>query len=161
MLESFRKRLFLDAANIVIEDIREGLKNTWIKLFTDPQALPDRETARQALLSRPEWGAFREKAGEHTKAEFLRGQFDAVVDDLTGGTASIQFGRGTWLERMDAKPVFNRVVNEWTTLEDSGIRASQKLRAVVRALVRRIASEPKFLPDDLREVRDLILARTK
>jgi len=159
VLKAFRKRLYFDAANQVIVKIREDNKANWITLFEKQSELPDAETARRRLVEHPAFTrkstAFKKQIGRRA----IKARFNEVLLGLTGGKDSLEFGYGTWLERLRAKPVWKAVANQCFKVVDRDgreIRGAEKAKHVALALVRRPLADQ---PDDFQTLHRMISRR--
>jgi hypothetical protein len=153
------ERLYLDAANQVIAEVREANKENWIEFFTNTAELSDPTTARKKLVERPEFGKKRTALEKSTGREELGARFDEILSQMTGGANALAHDRGNWLERIRAKKVWRTVANQCFDVLDRGgreVRGAEKEKEVALALVRLPLDHQ---PEDFQELHRLIAAR--
>jgi hypothetical protein len=99
------RRLFMDAANIVITELRERSKRKWISLFDRPADFPDREQSLVQLTSRLEYQTWSQEMSQVMAKEALSRQFEETLNVLMGGKQELEFDSGSWLERTRGKEI--------------------------------------------------------
>lgn len=100
-LESLgRRHVFRAAANMVIQQVREEQKSSWVQGFR--QELTSADEARQALLALPAWGARAASVPDALRPDRLAACFDEALTRLTDGQEPPRVGRGAWLESSPA-----------------------------------------------------------
>lgn len=154
-------RLFLDAANAVIISIREDQKQNWIGLFPNPSEFKTEAESLTRLCERAEL-AERKKAVARsvTKTEIGK-RLRKILQDMTGGTIPLEYGRGNWLQRVRGKKILQQIVSTCCTVKDTDgrqVQGSARLNEVVKALVRQDMSRQ---PEDFHQLHDLIKTRVE
>jgi hypothetical protein len=155
------RRIYLDAANQVIVEVREENKDVWIELFHGPEGLDTAAKARRSLVERPEFAKKRRQLGGLTSSERLGRRFDEVLNELMDGARAPEIGRGTWMARVGAKPIWKTVANQcFQVLDRDGgaLQGAEKARQVALALVSKPLEEQ---PADFRELHRLVTARVR
>lgn len=151
--------LYMSAANLVIEKVRETLKRKWIEQFTDARAFRNSETALRLLLGRPEFSGQQAKFADATRQDALRRDFSEVLEMLTGGREPLAWDCGRWLSLLPAKEMFAAVMQNacFKVKGKNGklLTGEEKKRAIVESLVR----EDKRLPKDFVALREILNAR--
>lgn len=158
--EACKERLYLDAANHVIVSTREELKRNWIQMFTNPAEFETREQAIGKLRSASEFETFKNDVAAKVNLDDLEQRFNGVLDMMTGGVESLEFGKGKWLEMIQGKRVLSRVVHsdcfKVADLKGNLLEGRAKLNQIVKNLLRKdISTQPK----DFRELKHLIQNR--
>ncbi len=138
-LSCSQRRLYLDAANLVIITVRERLKEKWIEKFRDSACFRTEADALKALKGRPEWAKFGKKASSLLADRTLEKRLHETVVKLTGGQTNLEYGKGCWPELVKGKPVFRRIVNRLFEVRDTRgrfVQGSERLSQVAKELVR-------------------------
>jgi len=159
ILTACQKRVFFDAANLVIIWIREELKENWIELFKRASELGTREQALSRLKERREFAARKGSVGTTVGKRAITKKFDSVVRRMTGNGAGLEFGRGEWLHLVKGKKVLPTVASRCFRAKDADgrlVRGRDGLNEVVKELVARPLAEQ---PDDFQELHALIRKR--
>lgn len=159
--DACQRRLYLDAANQVITECRESLKNRWITQFNKIEDCPTREAALIKLRDDPRFLAKREAFATCTTSDALTQRFLAVLEDFTGGHDPLEFGSGRWLERVRGKEVWPTVAARCFRIADARGRPLQgprKQLELAKALLRHPLAEQ---PADLQQLRRLLAARVR
>ncbi len=144
-----QKRLYLDLVKMVIIDIRETLKTSWITLPTNPELFPDAESARMFLLSHEALKMRATDTAQATSAAKIRELFDMKYHLLSNGKERLVYGEGDWIKHVDGKPVLNAIVH-W------GMHAGESDRDHLTSTVTELVKISKNLPQDFIELKKLI-----
>jgi hypothetical protein len=160
ILAEFQRRVFFDAANRVIVQLREALRRKWIEVFPSPEPLNTRERARAALLARPEFDEFTRRSSGVLAPDTIAESFEEALDLLTGGFATLQFGVGQWLELMEAKKILNIIADRFRVVTSAGeiLDGRDRLRRIVEQLLKLELGEQ---PDDFQQLHRLLSERLK
>ena len=94
------KRIYMEAANLVIIGIRETQKKSWIEKFDSCAGFESRDSGRSMLVGRPEFNIRLANVGVTLEPEAIAASYDSEVCDLLGGESVPVYGKGTWLHRM-------------------------------------------------------------
>lgn len=160
ILRSANDRLFLDVANHVVIHIREELKENWIQKFTNPEEFSTKEDALQKLQKANEFGLYSNKVQEKVSLTELERRFSEFLERMTGGQKPLSFGVGEWLDLVQGKKVFNRVVNsacfQVTTADGTALSGRAKMKEIVKDLLRK---GDAVQPRDFTRLKNLIIAR--
>ena len=111
ILRFANERLFLDVANHVVIHIREELKENWIDKFTNPAEFSTEQDARRKLQEVKAFNRYNNKVQEKVSSAELERRFSEFLEKMTDGQKQLSFGAGEWLDLVQGKKVFNRVVN--------------------------------------------------
>lgn len=156
ILAAARKRVFLDAANLVIIPLREELKKNWIEIFRTTTGFATKRDALKKLVGRREFGKMKSEVTRKVAEAELRERFDRMVRELLGGKGALAWGSGRWPEMISGKHVLPTVVNTCFKVRDAAgnaLRGNKRMFEVVKDLMRKPLSEQ---PRDFRELHRLI-----
>lgn len=109
VLEEANRRLFIEASNLVLLRLRSGIlvpPTAWFRQVGDFSC---RDDAVQQLQNAPQ---LEERGLEIAALLTLQRReelLDEVLHDLTGGNAQLEYGTGTWLERLSGKEIFRSI----------------------------------------------------
>lgn len=160
ILRSANDRLFLDVANHVVIHIREELKENWIQKFTNPEEFSTEEDALRKLQKANEFGLYSNKVQEKVSLTELERRFSEFLERMTGGQKQLCFGVGEWLDLVQGKKVFNRVVNsdcfQVTTADGTALSGRARMKEIVKDLLRK---GDAVQPRDFTRLKNLIIAR--
>lgn len=134
------KRVYFDAANLVVIGLREGQKQTWIKAFPKCTGFENRSKGLEMLLGCPELLCRAEAVGRDLKPAEIKQRYESEVDDLLGKEASPRYGFGSWLSRMSGKGFLKEVLKgcvKVVNTEKKTVQGSGALQMVARELVSR------------------------
>ena len=113
-------RLFLDAANLTLYALsRELRKPLTIKHFADPAQFQNKN---DGILQLEQLSGLVDKKKEIVgilEQDAVKRIYSDFVDELSGGILPLQYGSGTWLERMSGKEVFRVIANECFQVRDA------------------------------------------
>ncbi|MDP8238211.1 MAG: hypothetical protein P9X24_03895 [Candidatus Hatepunaea meridiana] len=150
------ERLFFDAANLVIIQIREELKENWIRLFTDVSEFNTEQNAINKLKDRQEFDQYKRKFSQLVGNKRLENRFSSVLDRITGGKEQIEYGCGKWLEMIKGKAVLPTVINLCFRVRDArgnSLQGRMRINEVVKDLVRKPFEKQ---PDDFKRLYNVI-----
>ena len=153
-----QERLYLDAANYVIVSLREDFKRKWVENFSNPSEFPNEESALDRLTEMSEFKAFSARVSQLTAEQEIARRFRQFLNQMTGGTESLQWGSGAWLNMISGKSIFRSLVAHcfWVfALDGTRLQSKEAINCVAKDLVR----AGKKLPDDLLELKSLIETR--
>jgi len=162
--EEATKRIFCEAANRVIIETRETLKERWIECFAYTEgAFQSFEETRGLLLERPEYQTQVTKVSSWLTKEHLTQLLEREVDSLLGGKETCEYGVGKWLELMSGKELLHTVVHGTGFFRVIGadgrpLQGEKKLFGLLKNLLRR---DEKELPEDFQRLRSLIQSQVK
>lgn len=156
ILETARKRIFLDAANLVIIQIRERLKEKWIEIFTKIEEFENKESALQKLINSPDFRTKKSSVPQILRKDNIAQRFEKEIKDLFGGQDELSFGQGSWLEMVKGKKVLPTVVNECFEVKDAKGQRLQGGKAVVETAKDLLRLELPEQPPDFQELHALL-----
>lgn len=153
-------RLFMEVANRVIVTIREGQKQNWIEMFTNPADFPDAIKAKERLLGKVEFKDRRERVSSSLTNEAIVGWFEKSLAEISGGVIPLRFGCGGWLDLISGKEILRQITNGCFQVTDAAgavVQGDEKHLEVIKDLMRlEILEQPK----DFRELHGLIDRRS-
>ena len=159
IIASASKRLFMDVVNRVILTIREGQKQTWIEVFSNPDDFPDLLTAKSKLLASSKFSNRKHDVSRSVEPSAIESLFNDIFTEFTGGVFPLQFGQGTWRDRMSGKEILRQVISkcfkviDWQGNEAQG---DQKYLEVIKNLIKLPIAEQ---PSDFKQLQILIKRR--
>ena len=155
ILETASKRIYLDAANIVIVTLREALKKNWIENFNDVRAFATKEMALEQLLTQESFKHKKHETHERLHEDIIKQLFEEKVDALFGSQSSLDFAHGKWLTMISGKGMLPTIINRCFRVrgERRAIQGNERLMEVVKSLLKLPLSEQ---PDDFVELHRLI-----
>jgi hypothetical protein len=144
ILKEARRRLFMDAANLVLIELNAGVCAHFAKHFGEVAQF---KTETRALTILTSYYQIADKLSE-VKAQLEQGNIEAIfrryVAELSGGQIPLQYGTGAWLERMSGKEIFNCIINTCFSVKDAdGHEVTHKRKAteVAKDLLRQPIDE--------------------
>ncbi|MEO5352379.1 MAG: hypothetical protein H7835_04105 [Magnetococcus sp. XQGC-1] len=159
ILHHANDRLYLDAVNQVIVAIREEQKRNWIELFNQPADFRSKEGAWQQLRNAAAFGERTAQVTDSVAADQLRSRLEATIAAFSGGTIPLQFGHGSWQDRLRGRKIFPSVLTTCCKVQDSAqrpLQGKEQRNAVVKDLLRKPL---EVQPADFQELHRLIRQR--
>jgi hypothetical protein len=151
-----KKRVFIDAANLVIIIRRETLKSRWIEKFRDPDQFKTKDDAIKKLKDIPEIPRYKTKVSEVLKIDELVNDFEKTIIEITGGNDELVFGAGRWVELLEGKGIFSSISDQcFRVLDLSGksVSGKEKCKDIAKDLLRKPLENQ---PNDFKELYSLI-----
>jgi len=159
ILACCRRRVFFDAANQVIVRIREEFKQSWVEQFQKVGEFRTREEAIARLTALPELESKKRCVAQQLRKRTITGLFTEVLEELTGGESSLQYGRGRWIELMRGKAILPSVVSKCFSVRDAAGATLQGPESVDE-LAKGLAREPMDVqPGDFQALEEMIRGR--
>jgi hypothetical protein len=133
-------RLFLDAANLTLLYLSRELRRPLaIGHFANPEHFKDEgegisqleQLAGQLEDKKTSVVAVLEKG-------FVKQKYSNFVNELSGGVYPLQYGSGTWLERMSGKEIFRVIANECFQVRNASnalLRGKEQNKQIAKELV--------------------------
>jgi hypothetical protein len=137
ILSICNERFYLELANLVIVAVREELKTSWISFFERVDDFRNRNDALNALTRLPELKNRIAGTSRILNSKQLTSKFDEICEELSEGLFPLQYGRGTWLERMRGKKILPTIVNTCFTVKSADgnfLQGHQRLMEVAKIL---------------------------
>lgn len=160
ILRFAKERLFLDVANHVVIHIREELKENWIDKFTNLADFSTEQDARRKLQETNAFSRYSKKVQEKVSPTELERRFSEFLERMTGGREQLSFGVGKWLDLVQGKKVFNRVINSScfrdTTDDGTVLSGEKKINKIVGDLLQK---DDVVQPEDFTKLKSLITER--
>lgn len=161
ILDLANNRLLMEVANRVILSIREGQKQNWIEIFSNPSDFQDAATAKNILFRMHEFQNRKQNIIHSMSDAEIRRLFDEILSEMSGGQLPLDFACGSWLSRISGKEILSQVVNNCFQVRDSEnqvLQGQQQYLEVIKDLARLDLSKQ---PDDFQELHRLIDRRTQ
>ncbi len=162
ILAGAQRRLYLEVSNCVIVQLRETLKQNWIRTFADPSKFATRDMALHVLSNAPEFRRHRELVDESVSHGRVERGFHDTLRRMTGAVNDptedrLRFGHGRWIDMMRGKTLLAEILNSRLfRVEDRyGNRLSGKRERseVIQDLLRK---EDAIQPPDFIELKRVI-----
>lgn len=113
ILNECNSRLFLDATNLTLYALnRELRKPLTIRHFTNPDQFQNKNAGILQLEQLTGFANKKTEVATLLENDTVKNIYSNFVDELSGGTLPLQYGSGTWLERMSGKEVFRVIANQ-------------------------------------------------
>lgn len=153
ILKHCQERLYLDLVRMVIIDIRETLKGSWINLPKNPELFPDKDTALNFLLNLKAMKERPSLTSEVTSEDNILELFERKYHLISNAKGRLAYGEGQWLNQIDGKPILNSVLSSGLfENRGSNVGVDEYSKDILKDLIR----SAKNLPSDFVELRSLI-----
>ena len=120
ILTECNRRLFLDSANLTLYALsRELRKPLAIPHFANPDLFKNECDGLSQLGQLSQFAAKTTEVRANLDGARINGIYSDFVQALSGGVFPLQYGTGTWLERMSGKEVFRVIANECFQVKDA------------------------------------------
>jgi hypothetical protein len=106
VIDECNRRIFLDAANLTLRKLHREVRRPFAKDFCDPEQFRSEADGMRQLKELAKLEEKQESVADLFAKDAVRGIYSDFVRDLSGGTLPLQYGSGTWLERMSGKEIF-------------------------------------------------------
>jgi hypothetical protein len=139
ILAACRRRFYMDVVNLVIIRIREELKQNWVETFNRVSDFRTRDEALSKLLELPAFPNRKKVTSKAVDRRALKILFKSRHDEFTGGTDSLEYGSGRWLDLIRGKDVFQSIAGNCFQVRDSQGRLLQgkaKFLQIAKSLTR-------------------------
>jgi hypothetical protein len=156
-----RQRFFMDVTNFLVLGLWRDLNNYNFKPFTQETDFSSKEASLNLLLALPEIKTRKTQINKILGQRNLQEKFEQLLDDFSGGTSQLEYGKGNWLKFMDAKIILNKIVDKCfavRTRQNKLLKGSELLTEVCKDLVRLTMAEQ---PRDFQELCTLIRNQIK
>ena len=148
ILDECNLRIFLDAANLTLYSIKRELGKTFpIRHFKNPDEFRDQNAGIVKLEGLA--AAMNERTisvATILEKEAVNQQYIEFIQELSGGTIPLQYGLGSWLERMSGKEIFRAIANqcfEVKSLQGQFVTGKEKNKIIAKELMRSpLAQQP-------------------
>ena len=159
ILAEAQKRVYLDAANTVIIETRESLKERWVDVFRSSEGFETSDAALSKLVNMREWAGKRRSFGASVHKRKLAQRFGEVVDRFSGGHEPLMYEHGDWLKLVRGKRILRSIVNTCCRVvdaQDHAVQGPEAVRQVARDLLRLPLGEQ---PEGFQKLHRLIAAQ--
>lgn len=141
ILDECNRWLFLDAANLTLYSIsRELRKPLPIQHFRDRDEFRDQNAGRLKLESlSTDLDDRKISVTSVMEREVVNQRYVEFIQELSGGTMPLQYGVGSWLERMSGKEIFRTITNqcfEVRSLAGNLVTGKDKSKIIAKELTR-------------------------
>ena len=161
ILKEAQLRLYMDAANLVLMELNEEVSAHFGKHFADVAKFKTEAEALTVLTSYDQISNKLTAVQANLTQSYIEGRFRHYVAELSGGQIPLQYGTGTWLNRMSGKEIFSSIINSCFVVEDANgnpVTGKKKATEVAKDLLRRPKDEQ---PSDFVTLLGLLEARVR
>ncbi|MGB8954050.1 MAG: hypothetical protein WCC10_01630, partial [Tumebacillaceae bacterium] len=136
------KRVYCEAANRVIIELRECIKEAWIDCFKFRDGEFDTfDNTQKPLLELPNFPSQTQKVSTELDLKKVKERFEREVANLLGGSATCVMGTGNWFELMSGKELLEVMVHNTSFFRVVGLdnrprQGEEKMRGLVANLIR-------------------------
>jgi hypothetical protein len=141
ILDECNLRIFLDAANLTLYSIKRELGKTFpIRHFKNPDEFRDQNAGTlklnglAATIDDRKISVTTVLEGNAVNQRYLE-----FIQELSGGTIPLQYGSGSWLERMSGKEIFRAIANQCFEVEGAQgqlVTGKEKNKIIAKELTR-------------------------
>jgi hypothetical protein len=141
ILDECNRRIFLDAANLTLYSIsRELRKPLPIQHFRDRDEFRDQNAGRLKLQGLAANLDDRKMSVITVmEMETVNQRYIEFIQELSGGEIPLQYGLGSWLERMSGKEIFRSISNqcfEVRSLAGNLVTGKEKSKIIAKELTK-------------------------
>lgn len=150
------KRLWLEAANLVLRAVREEVKGKKTELLTTAELGGDDEAhALSAMKASALLGALRGAAGVDLSDAALAQRLTEEAERLSGGQLPLRWDVGRWRDLMPGKELVNEVLRAFNVRDNTKkqVQGREALKAIAQDLFQ---NHPDGAPDDLLALRNIL-----
>lgn len=138
-------RLFLDAANLTLLYLGRELRRPLpIGHFANPEHFKNKSEGALQLELLSGLADKKLSVVDILEKDFVKQVYSDFVDELSAGIFPLQYGSGTWLERMSGKEIFRVIANECFQVRDASnalLRGKEQNKQIAKELVNRPLAE--------------------
>lgn len=109
ILDECNRRIFLDAANLTLSALKRGIRKQFPSDFSDPTQFQTEADGARQLETSPGLEDQRRLAAGLFEKDAVNGIYSGFVRELSDRRLPLEYGSGTWLERMSGKEIFHSI----------------------------------------------------
>ncbi len=140
VLDESNLRIFLDAANLTLYSISRELRRPLpIKHFKNPEEFKDQDAGMFKLEGLSAMSDRKVSVANVLEKNTVKSRYFEFIEELSGGTTPLQYGLGSWLERMSGKEIFRVLANqcfEVKDLEGNLVKGKEQNKIIAKGLVK-------------------------
>jgi hypothetical protein len=133
-------RIFLDAANLTLYSISRELRRPLpIPHFKNPAEFKDKDAGILKLDGLSAMSDKQASVATVLEQDTVKNRYSEFIEELSGGMTSLQYGLGSWLERMSGKEIFRVLANqcfEVKDLEGNLVKGKEQNKIIAKGLVK-------------------------
>jgi len=160
ILKECRRRIFLDAANLTLHFLSRTLRQPLaIEHFKQPEDFKNENAGLTQLEQLSKLTDKKTQVINILEQNSVKTIYCDFVIELTGGVQPLQYGSGTWLERMSGKEVFRVIANECFEVRDASnniLRGKEQNKQIAKQLVKGLLADQ---PADFQELVQILKRR--
>jgi hypothetical protein len=140
ILDECNLRIFLDAANLTLYSISRELRRPLpIPHFRNPAEFKDKDAGILKLGGLSAMSDKQVSVATVLEQDTVKNRYSEFIEELSGGMTSLQYGLGSWLERMSGKEIFRVLANqcfEVKDLEGNLVKGKEQNKIIAKGLVK-------------------------
>jgi len=141
ILDECNRRIFLDAANLTLYSIQRELRKPLpVQHFKNPDEFKDQNAGTLKLEGLAEAMDDRKvSVATVLEKDAVNQRYIEFIKELSGGILPLQYGSGSWLERMSGKEIFGVIANHCFEVTDSQgklVTGKEKNKIIAKGLVK-------------------------
>jgi hypothetical protein len=109
ILEECNRRIFLDAANLTLMAIHREVGRPFAQHFCNLQEFQSEAAGAQQLDGLSALAEKAKSVADCLENNAVKQKYSEFVSELSGGQLPLQYGSGTWLERLSGKEIFRGI----------------------------------------------------
>ncbi len=151
--------VYLDAANLTLMDLHLELRKPFAKHFRNPSDFSSEKEGESCLIS---LSCVSEKSDNIVNIlckTSIQRKYKDFVEELTGGVYPLQYGSGSWIERMSGKEIFRAIAKSCFRVTDRDgkpLQGKEQHNEIAKALLSLPLAEQ---PEDFRKLFELLKER--
>ena len=141
ILDECNLRIFLDATNLTLYSIQRELRKPLpIQRFRNPDEFKDQNAGTLKLEGLAAAMDDRKISVDTVlKKDAVNQRYIEFIKELSSGTIPLQYGSGSWLERMSGKEIFGVIANQCFEVKDvegNLVRGKERNKIIAKGLVK-------------------------
>lgn len=160
--EICKDRIFFDIAGMVIVELRQQQKDTWVEIKAPAgfMGYTSKEEALNTILANEEIKERKNRVAEMMDPDNIREIFEKHCEEMLGSSSEPEYGCGKWQDLTDAKSIFPSIVNEFFRVEGANGKVLQGPTAQI-GLMKSLADKNYSQPPDFVELISLMEEKIK
>ena len=159
ILNECKRRIFLDAANLTLRKLHRGICKSFPEDFGDPQLFPTELQGINQLNNLPSLREKRQTMYDLFAPDSVEEIYLGFVRNLSGDVLPLEYGSGTWLERMSGKEIFRCIAGQCfkvTAANGMTLQGKRQNKEIAKGLLTLPLDQQ---PEDFRQLFNLLKSR--
>lgn len=161
ILDECNRRIFLDAANLTLAALKRGIRKQFPSDFGDPAQFQTEADGARQLETSPGLEEHRKLVADLFEKNVVNRIYSGFVLELSDSRLPLEYGSGTWLERMSGKEIFHCIAGPCFRVEAADgtiLQGKVQNNEIAKAL---LALPLDQQPEDFQHLFRLLRARVK